>query len=220
MVLPLYAALERMDWSLVEAAQDLGDSSFRAFRRVTLPLALPGVVAGSLLVFIPVTGEYLIPAILGGDKTAYAGNLIAQQFLEARDWPFGAAIAMVVSAAMTIALLVVSRGPSASRSNTVGRPFSAGYAVARLRLPLPADRRRRGAARSTAAGRCSFWDGFSTRWFGEALRDPTITEPLRTSLEIAVVNASGRLRPRDDARPRAATHAAAGCASRSTRSPT
>ena len=109
MVLPLYAALERMDWSLVEAAQDLGDSSFRAFRRVTLPLALPGVLAGSLLVFIPVTGEYLVPAILGGDKTAYAGNLIAQQFLEARDWPFGAAIAMVVVGGLTIALLVYAR---------------------------------------------------------------------------------------------------------------
>ncbi len=65
MVLPLYAALERIDWSLVEAAQDLGDTPFRSFRRVTLPLALPGVIAGSLLVFIPLTGEYLIPAILG-----------------------------------------------------------------------------------------------------------------------------------------------------------
>jgi spermidine/putrescine transport system permease protein len=109
MVLPLYAALERMDWSLVEAAQDLGDNAFRAFRRVTLPLVLPGVVAGSLLVFIPVTGEYLVPAILGGDKTAYAGNLIAQQFLEARDWPFGAAIAMVVIGGLTLALLVYAR---------------------------------------------------------------------------------------------------------------
>jgi spermidine/putrescine transport system permease protein len=78
MVLPLYAALERVDWSLVEAAQDLGDRPLRAFRRVTLPLALPGVVAGSLLVFIPLTGEYLIPAILGGNKTAYTGTLIAQ----------------------------------------------------------------------------------------------------------------------------------------------
>jgi spermidine/putrescine transport system permease protein len=109
MVLPLYAALERMDWSLVDAAQDLGDSAFRAFRRVTLPLVLPGVLAGSLLVFIPLTGEYLIPEILGGGKTLFAGNLIAQQFLEARDWPFGSAIAMVVIAALTIALLLYAR---------------------------------------------------------------------------------------------------------------
>jgi spermidine/putrescine transport system permease protein len=109
MILPVYAALERMDWSLVEAAYDLGDGPFRAFRRVTLPLVLPGIVAGSLLVFIPLTGEYLIPVILGGDKTMYAGQLIAQQFLEARDWPLGSAIAMVVIGALTAALLVYTR---------------------------------------------------------------------------------------------------------------
>ena len=109
MVLPLYAALERMDWSLVDAAQDLGDSALRAFRRVTLPLVVPGILAGSLLVFIPLTGEYLIPTILGGDLTIYAGNLIAQQFLHARDWPFGAAIAMVVTFGMTLLVLVYAR---------------------------------------------------------------------------------------------------------------
>ena len=109
MVLPLYAALERIDWSLVEAAQALGDSPLRAFRRITLPLALPGILAGSLLVFIPLTGEYIIPVILGGNTTFYAGNLIAQQFLEARDWPLGSALAMVVIAALTVALLIYAR---------------------------------------------------------------------------------------------------------------
>ena len=109
MILPVYAALERMDWSLVEAAQDLGDSSLRAFRRVTLPLALPGIVAGSLLVFIPMMGEYLNPVILGGDKTIYLGNLIGLQFGTSRDWPFGAAVAMVLVASMTVVVLVYSR---------------------------------------------------------------------------------------------------------------
>jgi ABC-type spermidine/putrescine transport system permease subunit I len=109
MVLPLYAALERMDWSLVEAAQDLGDGPWRAFRRITLRLSLPGVIAGSLLVFIPLTGEYLIPVILGGNTTIYSGQLIAQQFNEAHDWPFGAAIAMVVIGGMTLVLLAFSR---------------------------------------------------------------------------------------------------------------
>jgi spermidine/putrescine transport system permease protein len=109
MILPVYAALERMDWSLVDAAQDLGDSPLRAFRRVTLPLALPGVVAGSLLVFIPMMGEYLNPVILGGDKTIYLGNLIALQFGSSRDWPFGAAIAMVLVAAMVAVILVYTR---------------------------------------------------------------------------------------------------------------
>ena len=109
MVLPLYATLERMDWSLVDAAQDLGDSPFRAFRRVTLPLARPGLLAGSLLVFIPMMGEYLNPVILGGDKTEYAGNLITEEFLNARDWPFGSAIAMVLVGALTIAIVVYNR---------------------------------------------------------------------------------------------------------------
>jgi spermidine/putrescine transport system permease protein len=109
MVLPVYAALERMDWSLVDAAQDLGDGPWRAFRRITLPLAAPGVLAGSLLVFIPLMGEYLNPVILGGDKTVYAGNLIGQQFLLSRDWPFGSAIAMVLIASMTVAVLIYAR---------------------------------------------------------------------------------------------------------------
>ena len=109
MILPVYAALERIDWSLVDAAQDLGDGPLRAFRRVTLPLAVPGIVAGSLLVFIPLMGEYLIPAILGGNKTAYTGTLIAQQFSEAHDWPLGSAIAMVVIASMTVVLVLFSR---------------------------------------------------------------------------------------------------------------
>jgi spermidine/putrescine transport system permease protein len=118
MVLPLYAALERMDWSLVEAAEDLGDSPLRAFRRVTLPLVVPGILAGCLLVFIPLTGEYLIPVILGGDLTVFAGNLVAQQFLTARDWPFGAAIAMVVIGTMTAAILIFAR--IASREEQFG----------------------------------------------------------------------------------------------------
>jgi spermidine/putrescine transport system permease protein len=109
MVLPVYAALERMDWSLVEAAEDLGDSPFRAFRRVTLPLVMPGVLAGSLLVFIPMMGEYLNPVILGGDKTIYVGNLIGLQFGTSRDWPFGAAIAIVLIAAMTVIVLLYAR---------------------------------------------------------------------------------------------------------------
>jgi len=109
MVLPVYAALERMDWSLVDAALDLGDSPFRAFRRITLPLVLPGVLAGCLLVFIPLTGEYVIPVVLGGDKIFFTGNLIAQQFGEARDWPFGAAVSMVVIGSMTVALVFYAR---------------------------------------------------------------------------------------------------------------
>ncbi len=188
MILPLYAALERVDWSLVDAAQDLGDGPLRAFRRVTLPLVLPGVLAGSLLVFIPLMGEFLIPSILGGDKTLYAGNLIAQQFLEARDWPFGSAIAMVVVAGLTIALMLYARLISGRRCSTVGRRLLGAHVLlvfVVLYLPIVVVV----ALAFNGGKQVLYWEGFSTKWFGEALRDPTITEPLRHSLLIAAGNA-------------------------------
>jgi len=95
MVLPLYASIEKLDFSLVEAAQDLGASYVKVFTRVILPLTLPGIVAGSTLVFIPVTGQYIVPTILGGGKVAMLGNLLAQQFGPALNWPFGSAIAVI-----------------------------------------------------------------------------------------------------------------------------
>lgn len=103
MVFPLYVSLERMDKRLVEASKDLGAGRLATFRHITLPLTLPGVVTGCLLVFIPLTGEYLIPTILGGSKNIFMGNLIANQFLEARDWPFGA----VLGVAVIVLLLVL-----------------------------------------------------------------------------------------------------------------
>lgn len=96
MVFPLYVSLERMDKRLVEASKDLGAGRFATFRQVTLPLTLPGVMTGCLLVFIPLTGEYLIPTILGGSKNIFMGSLIANQFLEVRDWPFGSALGVMV----------------------------------------------------------------------------------------------------------------------------
>ena len=105
MVFPLYVALERMDKRLVEASKDLGAGRFATFRQVTLPLTLPGVMTGCLLVFIPLTGEYLIPTILGGSKNIFMGSLIANQFLEVRDWPFGAALGVMV---MVLLLVLVN----------------------------------------------------------------------------------------------------------------
>ncbi len=102
MVFPLYVSLERMDRRLVEASKDLGAGRFSTFRQVTLPLTLPGVMTGCLLVFIPLTGEYLIPTILGGSKNIFMGSLIANQFLEVRDWPFGAALGVIVLALLLI----------------------------------------------------------------------------------------------------------------------
>lgn len=109
MVLPCYAAIERVDFSLVEAARDLYASDLRAFLRVVFPLSMPGVVAGIILVFIPSLGAYVTPDMLGGAKTMMIGNLIQQQFFSARDWPFGSAISFVLIAIMLVATLFYFR---------------------------------------------------------------------------------------------------------------
>jgi spermidine/putrescine transport system permease protein len=109
MVLPLYAAIERLDWSLVEAARDLYASGATAFRKVTLPLSMPGVVAGSILVFIPSLGAYVTPAILGGARTTLLGDYIVSQFLSARNWPFGSALSFAVMFVMLVATIFYFR---------------------------------------------------------------------------------------------------------------
>jgi spermidine/putrescine transport system permease protein len=105
-ILPVYATLERMDPSLVEAAADLGATPGAALRRIVLPLARPGIAAGCVLVFVPCLGAYLTPDLLGGGKTVMLGNLVQNQFTTARDWPFGAAISLALLALSTGLLLV------------------------------------------------------------------------------------------------------------------
>jgi len=103
MLFPLYVSIDRMDRRLVEAARDLGYGRWRTFRRVTLPLTLPGVITGCLLVFVPMTGEYVVPSILGGGKSALFGPIVGSQFLSAIDYPFGAAMSL----GLIVFLLVV-----------------------------------------------------------------------------------------------------------------
>lgn len=96
MVLPLYTSLEKVEISQLEAAADLGARPWRAFLRVTLPLSVPGMIAGSILVFIPAMGMFVVPDLMGGAKTILIGNMIRNQFLVSRDWPFGAAASMLL----------------------------------------------------------------------------------------------------------------------------
>lgn len=96
MILPLYSAIEKLDWRLVEAAADLGAGPGRRFGSVILPLTLPGIIAGSLLVFMPSLGMFFITDVLGGSREMLVGNFLKDQFLDARDWPFGAAASMVL----------------------------------------------------------------------------------------------------------------------------
>jgi len=109
MVLPCYAAIERFDFSLVEAAQDLYANRRKTFLRVILPLTMPGIVAGSILVFIPSLGAYVTPDLLGGAKSVMIGNVIYSQFMSARDYPFGSAISLVLMAVMLIGTLLYFR---------------------------------------------------------------------------------------------------------------
>jgi len=109
MVLPLYSSIERFNFSLVEAAQDLGANDIRTFWRVFLPLTTRGIVAGSILVFVPAVGAFITPDILGGSKTVMVGNLIQNQFMKARDWPFGSALSMLLTVIILIPVLIYSR---------------------------------------------------------------------------------------------------------------
>ena len=109
LVLPLYASVEKIDWSIVEAARDLGANGVRAFRHAVLPQIVPGLAAGVVLVFVPATGQFVVPDLLGGAKTAMLGNSIAQQFGASRDWPFGSAIAMSGMIALFVGLMFYNR---------------------------------------------------------------------------------------------------------------
>ena len=106
MILPLYSSIERLDPELREASANLGARPARTFISVTLPLTMPGVLIGSIFVFVPSIGNFVIPELLGGGKTVMVGNLIRDQFLKARDWPFGSVLAIVVIASL-MGLLVL-----------------------------------------------------------------------------------------------------------------
>lgn len=106
MVLPLYASMEKIDFRLVEAGYDLYATRFQVLRRVIIPLVKPGIIAGSILVFIPSLGAYVTPRVLGGGKSLMLGNLIELQFGQGRNWPLGAALSMTLLAIVMVALLV------------------------------------------------------------------------------------------------------------------
>ena len=106
MVLPLYATLEKMDETLLEAAADLGCPRWKAFWLVTVPLSLPGVVAGALLCFIPIVGEFVIPDLLGGSRALMIGQTLWTEFFTNRDWPVASAVAVVLLALLLVPIVI------------------------------------------------------------------------------------------------------------------
>ncbi|MGL4730686.1 MAG: ABC transporter permease [Clostridium sp.] len=118
MVLPIYTSIEKLDMSYIEAANDLGASPIKTFKDITLPLTKPGIIAGCMLVFIPTLGYFFISDLMGGSKTMLISNLIKNQFLTSRDWPFGSAIAVVLILLMLIAIGIYfksTKGKDASK---------------------------------------------------------------------------------------------------------
>lgn len=109
MVLPLYATLEKLDYSLIEAAQDLGSPPIAAFWKITFPLSLPGVVAGCLLVFIPAVGEFVIPDLLGGSTTLMIGKTLWTEFFGNRDWPVASAVAVILLLILVVPMMFFQR---------------------------------------------------------------------------------------------------------------
>ncbi|WP_314089130.1 ABC transporter permease [Shinella sp. M31] len=112
MVLPLYASIEKLDFRLVEAGYDLYATRFQVLRRIVIPLVKPGIIAGSILVFIPSLGAYVIPRVLGGGKNMMLGNLIEMQFGSGRNWPLGAAMSITLMILVTAALIIYVRNAS------------------------------------------------------------------------------------------------------------
>ena len=119
MVLPLYSALEKMDYSLIEAAQDLGCTPSSAFWKITFPLSLPGVIAGCLLVFIPAVGEFVIPDLLGGSQTLMIGKTLWNEFFANRDWPVSSAVAVILLLLLVVPIMIFQQAQA--RAQEQGR---------------------------------------------------------------------------------------------------
>jgi spermidine/putrescine transport system permease protein len=123
MIFPLYVAIERMDGRLIEASRDLGASGWRTFRKVTLPLTMPGIMTGCLLTFIPMLGEYVVPQILGGAKSFLIGSLVANQVVTAVDWPFGAALSLALVVLLLIVIFIYLRVLGKRAEESLGAAF-------------------------------------------------------------------------------------------------
>src|SRR5262249_613202 len=179
MVLPIYVSLEKLDRRLIEAAFDLGADRWRAFRRVILPLSLPGVIGGAILVFIPGLGAFISPELLGGAKSMMIGSLIQQQFGQSRNWPFGAALSFVLLLLVVLALSAhASRFPreAGTRRASGWWPGATTFGAFPARAPSPSPRFSTSICRSwrwslsplapaiprSRGGRASVFAGIST----------------------------------------------------------
>jgi spermidine/putrescine transport system permease protein len=196
MVLPIYSSIERLGGAPAEVAGDLYASPWQTFRRVLLPLTLPGVVAGSIFVFVPSMGNFIVPELLGGGQKIMVGNLIQQQFLQTRDWPFGATLAVALIAIMLVLLAgqaavlrreqgTAERSPAREGGGRRGRGWlraHVGLVFAFLYLPIVV----LVGLSFNETGLPTAWGGFSMRWYRSVISNAPILRSVRTTLIVAV----------------------------------
>ena len=175
MVLPLYASMEKLDFRLVEAGYDLYASRLQVLRRIIMPLVKPGIIAGSILVFIPSLGAYVTPRVLGGGKNMMIGNLIELQFGQGRNWPLGAALSITLmvdrdggAAGLCAQRLEAGARPWLARFAVTRQPGFTTIAIALLRRCSTCRSSRWSSIPSTPATRIAVWEGFSLRWYAAA----------------------------------------------------
>ena len=168
MILPLYSALEKMDYSLIEAAQDLGCTPISAFWKITFPLSLPGVIAGCMLVFIPAVGEFVIPDLLGGSQTLMIGKTLWNEFFSNRDWPVSSAVAVILLLLLIVPIMIFqsaqARAQEQGAMNTTWSRFNIvsivlGFAFLYLPIVLLV------VFSFNESKLVTVWGGFSTKWY-------------------------------------------------------
>ena len=201
MILPVYASLERMDVSLIEAGKDLYHGPLRTFFTVTLPATRAGLYGGMLLVFLPALGDFVSAQLLGGPRTYMIGNLIQQQFLEGQNWPLGSAMTVAMMVALTVLMVVYLRATTDPRQGAVvtrparwsasrsSRSRSPSLFFAWLYLPIVAVVLFSFNTEKSLA----VFSGFSTRWYSDFFTTARCSARSCASLRIATVAALGSL---------------------------
>lgn len=192
MVMPLYSSIEKLDRPLLEAAKDLGASKLQTFIRIIIPLTMPGIIAGCLLVMLPAMGLFYVSDLMGGAKNLLIGNVIKSQFLNIRDWPFGAATSITLTLVMGLMLLIYWRAArllNKGGTGMIGRLLRGGFMTAiyaYLYIPIiilivnSFNRSRFGIN----------WQGFTTDWYSLLMNNDSLLQAAQHSLTMAVLSAT------------------------------
>ncbi len=194
MILPIYSSLEKMDYSLIEAAQDLGCTAFSAFWKITFPLSLAGVVAGCFLVFIPAVGEFVIPDLLGGSQTLMIGKTIWSEFFSNRDWPVSSAVAVVLLLLLIVPIVIFQQAQARQQEkgnkmqNNWSRFNIASVALGFAFLYLPIVLL---VIYSFNESRLvTVWAGFSTKWYVELFRNQALMDAAWVTIRVGLLSAT------------------------------